>query len=113
MTSSAPHSRTPSWLDEYRNVAVCSVPLLDSGHAIGVLTFERNAGELFDAETVELCKTVGGLLGPILDLKRDNERGLLRHALGTLHSGVQTLFGPRHPGVKLIALVVAGIVAFF
>jgi RND family efflux transporter MFP subunit len=98
---------------QFRNVAVCSVPLLDNGHAIGVLTFERNAGELFDAETVELCKTIGGLLGPILELKRDNERNLLRHALGALHSGVQTLFGPRHPGVKLIALVTAGIVAFF
>ena len=98
---------------EYRNVAVCSVPLLDNGHAIGVLTFERSTGELFDAETVELCKTVGGLLGPILALKRDNERGLLQHARGTLHNGVQALFGPRHPGAKLIALVVAGIVLFF
>jgi len=98
---------------EFRNVAVCSVPLLDNGHAVGVLTFERNSGEPFDAETVELCKTVGGLLGPILELKRHNERGLSQHALATLHSGVQTLFGPRHAGVKLIALVAAGIVLFF
>ena len=98
---------------EFRNVAVCSVPLLDNGHAVGVLTFERNSGELFDAETVELCKTVGGLLGPILELKRHNERGLSQHARATLHSGVQTLFGPRHAGVKLIALVAAGIVLFF
>lgn len=29
---------------------------------------------------MELCKTIGGLLGPILELKRDNERGLLRRA---------------------------------
>jgi multidrug resistance efflux pump len=62
---------------------------------------------------VELCKTLGGLLGPILDLKRENERGLIRHAIGELHSGVQALFGPRHPGVKLIALVLAVIVGFF
>jgi multidrug resistance efflux pump len=98
---------------EHRDVAVCSVPLLDSGHATGVLTFERSTGEIFDAETVELCKTVGGLLGPILTLKRDNERNLLQHARGTVHAGLEALFGPRHPGVKLIALALAGIVLFF
>jgi len=98
---------------EFRNVAICSVPLLDNGHATGVVTFERTAGEPFDPETVELCKTIGGLLGPVLELKRDNERGLLRHTLGTLHSGVQTLFGQRHPGIKLIALVAIGVGLFF
>jgi multidrug resistance efflux pump len=98
---------------EFRNVAICSVPLLDSGRTTGVVTFERNTGEPFDPETVELCKTVGGLLGPVLELKRDNERGLLQHTLGTLHNGVQTLFGPRHPGIKLIALVAVGIILFF
>ena len=66
---------------ESRNVAVCSVPLLEGGHAIGVLTFERSSGALFDAETMELCKTIGGLLGPILELKRDNERGLVATCL--------------------------------
>ena len=98
---------------EYRGLAVCSVPLLDSGQTVGVLTFERSSGEPFDGDTVELCKTVGGLLGPILELKRENERGLVRHAIGEVQSGVHALFGPRHPGVKLIALVIAGIVGFF
>ena len=97
---------------EFRDIAVCSVPLLEDGSATGVLTFERSTGELFDAETVELCKTIGGLLGPILGLKRENERGPLQRAWGALHTGSQMLFGPRHPGVKLIALVVAGIVLF-
>src|SRR5262249_7695102 len=45
--------------------------------------------------------------------KRENERGLMRHALASLHTGVETLFGPRHAGVKLIALAIAGIVGFF
>jgi len=98
---------------EYRNTAVCSVPLLDGGHATGVLTLERTTGEVFNVETVELCKTVGGLLGPILRLKRDNERNLLQHAGTALHAGGAALFGPRHPGVKLIAILLAGIVLFF
>ncbi len=98
---------------EHRNVAVCSVPLIDNGRTSGVLTFERNNGEPFDAETAELCKTIGGLLGPVLALKRENERGLVRHTGQTLYSGMQALFGPRHPGVKLIAFALLGIVLFF
>lgn len=97
---------------EFRDIAVCSVPLLDGGHATGVLTFERSAGEVFDAETVELCKALGGLLGPILALKKDNDRSLLQHARATLHTTAQTLVGPRHPGIKLIALVALGAVLF-
>src|SRR5262249_8524816 len=82
-------------------------------HAIGVVTFERNVGELFDAETVELCKTIGGLLGPILELKRDNERGLVGHALGAPQSGGQTPVRARAPGGKLGRRVTHGTMASF
>jgi RND family efflux transporter MFP subunit len=53
---------------------------------------------------------VGLALGPVLALKQDNERGFW---LRTQEHGRDTLnmfFGPRHPGAKLIALVlVAGL----
>ena len=94
---------------EFRDVAVCSVPLLEDGQAIGVLTLERGTGEVFDGETVELCKTVGALLGPILALKRDGERSLPARASSVIIDHAQSLVGPRHPGAKLIALVVAGL----
>jgi RND family efflux transporter MFP subunit len=96
---------------ELNDVAICSVPLLENGHAIGVLTLERSTGEVFDDATVELCKTVGAMLGPMVQLKRDNEKGLLRRIGGAAHEGTKALFGPRHPGVKLIALVIAVVVA--
>ncbi|HVB47963.1 MAG TPA: HlyD family efflux transporter periplasmic adaptor subunit [Burkholderiales bacterium] len=94
---------------ELRDVAVVSVPLLQDGHALGVLTLERSRGEPFDAEALELCKTVGLLLGPILELKRDNERGEWEHLRAAVGAGARALFGPRHPGVKLIALCVLGL----
>jgi hypothetical protein len=97
---------------EFDDISVCSVPLLENGQSIGVLTLERISGPVFDPETVELCKTIGAMLGPILELKRDNERGVLRRIGGAVQIGTSALFGPRHPGVKLIALLVAGIVAF-
>jgi multidrug efflux pump subunit AcrA (membrane-fusion protein) len=96
---------------EFRSEAICSVPLLKDGHATGVLTLERATP--FDSETVDLTKTVGALLGPILDLKQRNDQGLLRHAGLVAHDALIAVVGPRHPGVKLVALLVAGIVAFF
>jgi RND family efflux transporter MFP subunit len=97
---------------EFRDVAVCSVPLIDNGQTIGVLMFERSSGEVFDGETVELCKVVGGLLGPILRLKQENERGPWQRTREAARTAVQALFGPRHPGVKLIALLLVGVVLF-
>lgn len=97
---------------EFKDAAICSVPLIDDGQAAGVLTLERSRGEAFDAEAVEVCKTVGMLLGPILALKRDNERSHWQRLRETLGGGAQALFGPRHPGVKLIALVAGAVVLF-
>ncbi|HUJ86768.1 MAG TPA: HlyD family efflux transporter periplasmic adaptor subunit [Burkholderiales bacterium] len=96
---------------ELRDVAVCSVPLVQDGHTCGALTLERAQGEPFDQEALELCKTAGMLLGPILGLKRENERGMLRRARDGLMEGAAALFGPRYPGVKLLALVAAAAVA--
>jgi multidrug resistance efflux pump len=97
---------------EFRDAAICSVPLLADGHAIGVLTLERASGEPFDAQAVELCKTVGMLLGPILALKRDNERGVWQRLREVLAAAARALFGPRHPGAKLLAALGAAAVLF-
>ena len=97
---------------EFRDIAICSVPLAQDGHAGGVLTLERSSGEGFDAEAIELCKTVGMLLGPILALKRENERGEWQRLREALAAGARALFGPRHPGVKLLALVAGAVVLF-
>jgi RND family efflux transporter MFP subunit len=88
---------------EFRDVAVCSVPLVSEGHAIGVLTLERASGEPFDAQAIELCKTVGMLLGPIFALKRENERGEWQRLREAVTLAARALFGPRHPGLKLLS----------
>ena len=88
---------------ELRDVAVCSVPLLQDGQAVGVLTLERSSGEPFDAQALELGKTVGMLLGPILALKRENERGEWQRVREALAGSATALFGPHHPGLKLLA----------
>ena len=98
---------------ELGDVAICSVPLTEDGRTIGVLTLQRTSGEPFDEDTFELCKTAGGLLGPILNLKQHNERGTLKRLREGFHDKAAMLVGPRHPGVKLIALAVLLIAGFF
>jgi RND family efflux transporter MFP subunit len=98
---------------DQRDIAICSVPLRRDAHTTGALTLERTAGEPFDAETVSLCETIGALLGPVLLLKQDNERGVLRRLRTAAYGQVQRLIGPRHAGVKLVALTVVALVLFF
>lgn len=94
---------------ESKDAAICSVPLRERGHAIGVLTLERTAGPVFDTPTVELCRTVGMALAPVLALKQDCERGVWRRLVDHGRLGIEMLVGPRHPGVKLIAtMLVSG-----
>lgn len=97
---------------ELKDAAILSVPLLQDGHAVGVLTLERARGEPFDAQALELARTVGMLLGPILELKRQAERSEWQRLREALAGGARALFGPRHPGLKLLASLGAFAVLF-
>ena len=98
---------------ELKDVAICSVPLVDDRHAVGVIMLERAGGQPFSATEVELCKTLGLMLGPVFALKLRNERGGLARMRDACHQGLQALFGPRHPGVKLLASVALLVLIFF
>jgi RND family efflux transporter MFP subunit len=97
---------------EFKDTAILSVPLIENGHALGVLTLERVGGEPFDAGALELCKTLGLLLGPILALKRENDRGEWVRLRETLSAATRNVFGPRHPGAKLFGVLAAGLLLF-
>lgn len=91
---------------EARVEAICSVPLVDRGNAFGVITLERTAGPPFDAQAVDVCKTLGLALGPVLALKQRNERGLWQQLSERGRSAMDLFLGPQHPGAKLLALTV-------
>ena len=97
---------------ELKDVAICSVPLRDDGRLVGVLTLERGSGAPFDTVTVELCRAFADLLGPILALKRDNERGVATLVRNRVSEAVEVLVGPRHPGVKLLTGLAAAVLLF-
>lgn len=97
---------------EFRDAAICSAPLLVDRYAVGVITLERSEGE-FDAETIEMVKAAGAVLGPIFALQRDNNQGFARRAFASARTGVQMAFGPGHPGLKMIVIAAAAAIAFF
>ena len=85
--------------------AVLSVPLLEEGAPIGVLTLERHRGEVFSASDVGAAKVLGMMLGPLLALKRERERGVLDKAWQGSRQGLRALFGPGHGGLKLVTVL--------
>lgn len=92
---------------------VCTIPLTVSGRVLGAMVLELPTGAEFDAHTVELCEHAALLLGPVLDVKRKEDRWLGRKALDSLQTHAGHLIGPGHIGLKLGAIVVAAVIAFF
>ncbi|MCG2593344.1 HlyD family efflux transporter periplasmic adaptor subunit [Ramlibacter sp. XY19] len=86
--------------------AVLSVPLANDNDTLGVLTLERRRDQPFSAEELELCETLGQLLGPIFAMKQQEALGLVQRTGLAMRRGGTMLFGPQHPGLKLATLVV-------
>jgi len=91
---------------------ICTVPLTESNRVLGAITLERPADKPFDPPSIQLCEHIGVLLGPVLKLKRDEDRWIARKALDSLIALLVRLFGPRHVALKLSALAAIAVVAF-
>lgn len=93
-------------------ITLCSIPLRVRGRAIGVLTLERHAGELFVPDSHDLLAAFGDVLGTLVELKKDADRGAFTRLRDTLSDGCNALFGPRHPGVKFGAILALSVLGF-
>jgi RND family efflux transporter MFP subunit len=87
------------------DAAVLSVPLVDDRHPVGVLVLERKRERPFDPQEFALAETLGQLLGPVFALKQREQRSAWQRMLIAAREGTQALFGPRHPGLKLVTAV--------
>ncbi len=97
---------------EYGAGAITCVPLRESDKPVGALALERPEDRPFDHQALELCEGVAALVGPVLEVKHRDDRWIGAKAFTACRSQLAALFGPRHLGLKLGVLVVAGLAAF-
>ncbi|MBI9087205.1 MAG: HlyD family efflux transporter periplasmic adaptor subunit [Desulfobacterales bacterium] len=83
-----------------QGAAICTLPLIKNGLAVGVLLLERAPENYFAAETVEQCEQIGLLLGPLLETRRSDERPLPVKVFDSLRRGFGQLFGLRYLPLK-------------
>jgi RND family efflux transporter MFP subunit len=83
--------------------SAATFPLVSDGEVVGALSLERASGYRFDAQTLELGEALAAVAGPIVELKRRGEEGLLRHSTHSAKRLWTKLVGPGYPGWKLAA----------
>ncbi|OOZ37687.1 efflux RND transporter periplasmic adaptor subunit [Solemya velesiana gill symbiont] len=98
---------------EHGTGSICTVPFSVGDKTIGALILERPEGEHFDSATVQLCEHAASLLGPVLEVKRRDDRWLIQKGMDHLRTHVQHLLGPRHTGKKLGVIATVLVVLFF
>ena len=91
---------------------ICTIPLASNGKAIGAITFERHDGQPFDSGAVELYKNIATLIGPVLELKRRNDRWLIFKLGEAVHGLLQKLLGPAHVTLKLGVVSLSALLLF-
>ncbi len=97
---------------EYGAGAIATVPFMENDRLVGALTLERPEDRPFDAPALELCEGVAALVGPVLEVKRRDDRWVGAKMLAACRAQLAALFGPRHLVLKLSVLGVAGLIAF-
>lgn len=95
--------------NRYGSRAICSVPLYAHGKHIGVLTFERGTDRPFDEQTVAVCEALGGLTGPVLELKRREDRWLVTKTYDAGRDQLVALIGPGHLVLKTGTVAIAAL----
>ncbi len=81
--------------------AICTIPLPSRSGYIGAVTLERAADRPFDQDTVAGCETLAGLVGPILEIKRREERPFLLRGGEALLGLLAGFFGSTHLKLKI------------
>lgn len=84
--------------------SVCTIPFACNNQMVGAITLERMGEQPFDARTVALCELAVTALGPLLELKRKEDRRLLSKTWDAGRNQIQRLFGPGELGRKFVAL---------
>lgn len=91
--------------------SLCTIPLVCRGRAFGAITLSRNGAESFDESEITRVENVACIVGPILDLRRNQERPWHERLARTAREMVAHLFGVGHWRTKAIVYGSAAVLA--
>lgn len=95
--------------------AILTIPLFVRDAFVGAFTFQRGRGGPFTQDTVDFLDCVVAVLGPVLHVKRREDRWLAVKAAEAAQTLARQSVGPGHTGLKLglaAALAAAAFAAF-
>ena len=92
--------------------SILSIPLGQDGVIFGAITLMRGEDNPFDAETIQLCQQTFSLLGPYLLLMKEQDRSLPAKLGTRMKTALGKLFGVKHLGKKLTALMLVSLLGF-
>lgn len=95
---------------ESGSAALCAVPLEAGNRVVGVWLLERDTP--FTPADLDTLETLSLTLAPILELKLTAEENLLRHSQRAWQKLLRRITDTSRPGVKLIVLAAALLLAF-
>lgn len=87
------------------NSNIVTVLLAHEQQIVGALTLERQGQTPFDESVLELCESLGLVIGPLLELRYRDDQPLFRKAGAAARHTLTTICGPRYPGRKLLGAV--------
>jgi multidrug efflux pump subunit AcrA (membrane-fusion protein) len=91
---------------------LCTVPLTEQGQITGALLLQNVDDMHFTTAAVQMAEHAAVLVGPILDIKRREDRWLAAKAWDVFGNLLGAIFGRGHAALKLSILLIAGFVAF-
>ncbi|MEE9494849.1 MAG: HlyD family efflux transporter periplasmic adaptor subunit [Gammaproteobacteria bacterium] len=94
--------------------AISSIPFANNGEVIGVLTLLRGNGVL-EPEVIANCEHIMAIVGPLLDIRRLNDRSPGAHLSDSAGHFWQRLTGKGHAGLKSATVfsVLAAVLLWF
>ncbi|HSE05881.1 MAG TPA: HlyD family efflux transporter periplasmic adaptor subunit, partial [Methylomirabilota bacterium] len=92
--------------------ASCTVLLAEGKQFVGALTLERPAGQPFDPATVELCEALAAVAGPVLEVRRRDDRWLVVKAADAGRRQLAHLIGPGHMVLKFTVVALVAVTAW-
>lgn len=82
-----------------------ALPLVHRGRKLGALLIDRETP--FDVDTRGFLETLALALAPCLEVQIAARRGVLEHVRASAGETLREIAGPRHPGLKLAAVLAA------